>query len=248
MFFATLKRAFISKRYFIALIGTIVMCYICAKDYLPDTDVSYAYVIELVINLSMFKKIIVFFSSLPFVCAYCQDNNSKYINSILMRGSKQTYIISNIISCALTAFTSTFIGIITFAIFISFKYKNTGSFEVIYCDSFFQNQALYVCLIVSIFSLYCTVWAIAGLTFSSVLPDVYVALGSPLIFGYVIEELTYKMPSHLNLYKMSHSVKVIESTPVSNYFYTVFIFFVLIALFGALFAYFVKRRISNEIA
>lgn len=248
MFVAALKRAFISKQYFIALIGTLVMCYICAKDYLTDINVSYAYVIELIINLSMFKKIMVFFSAFPFVYVYCYDNNSKYINAILMRCSKQTYIISNIISCALTAFTSTFIGIISFAFFISFKYKNIGNFDMIYCDSVFQNQVLYVCLIVSIFSLYCTVWAIAGLAFSSVLPDVYIALGSPLIFGYVLEELTSKIPSYFNLYKMSHCVKVIENTPLYNYLYTVFIFFVLITLFGILFAYFVKRRISNEIA
>ncbi|MDE6832756.1 MAG: hypothetical protein K2J39_00695, partial [Ruminococcus sp.] len=70
MFLATLKRAFFSKQFFVALFGTVIMCYICAKDYMADTNMPYTYIIELIINLSMFKKIMVFFSAFPFVCVY----------------------------------------------------------------------------------------------------------------------------------------------------------------------------------
>lgn len=248
MFFYTLKRAFISKRYVIALVGTVIMCYICAKDYMNDTNMPCAYIIELIINLSMFKKIMVFFSAVPFVCSYCKDNNSKYINLILTRGKKNTYIISNILSCVLSSFSASFIGIIIFALLISSKFNANSDIELLYCNVHINNQTLYILIMVSIFALYCTVWTIAGFAFSSILPNMYVALGTPLIFGYLLEELTYKMPDALNLYKLSHCVKIINGTPLANYLYTFCVFIMLIALFGALFAYFVKRRVRNEMA
>lgn len=246
MFLATLKRAFFSKQFFVALFGTVIMCYICAKDYMADTNMPYTYIIELIINLSMFKKIMVFFSAFPFVCVYCKDNNSKYINSILIRCRKNAYIISNIIACTLSSFISTFSGILIFALSISGKYSNFIGFECIYCDSVIQNQILYVFIIVSVFSLYCTIWSIAGLAFSSILPDIFIALGSPLIFGYLLEELTCKLPRHINLYILSHCSKVIDDSPLLNYIYTILVFIFLIILFGTIFSYFAKRRIKNE--
>ena len=224
------------------------MCYICAKDYMNDRNVQYAFVIELIINLSMFKKVMVFFSALPFVCSYCKDNNSRYINSILVRGNKNAYIISNIISCALSSFSVVFVGVILFAISISFKFKNNSAVELVYCNSILKNQALYMLILVSTFALYCTVWTIAGFAFSSILPNMYVALGTPLIFGYLLEELTYKLPDAINLYMLSHSAKIINGSAVLNYIYTIFVFLLLITSFSIVFAYFVKRRIRNEMA
>jgi hypothetical protein len=76
----------------------------------------------------------------------------------------------------------------------------------------------------------------------------YVALGTPLIFGYLLEELTYKLPDAINLYMLSHSAKIINGSAVLNYIYTIFVFLLLITSFSIVFAYFVKRRIRNEMA
>ena len=109
-----------------------------------------------------------------------------------------------------------------------------------------NSPILYVFLIVSVFSLYATMWTIVGLTFSSVLPDNYVALGSPLIFGYLLEEMTLGLPPYLNLYNLSHCFAVFDKSPLLNCFYTIGVFILIMAISGCIFSHFVKRRSRNE--
>ncbi len=248
LWMSNIKRAFFSKWYFIAIIGTVIMSYISSQDYMKN-DGNPVCVIELMINLGMFKKIVVFFSSIPFITVFCQDYNSGYINSILSRTKKNHYISSNLMICVLSGFTSVFSGLILFYGVISVKippqaYETPG----VYSNLSLGNPLLYVLVFTSIFSLYATMWTAFGLALSSIIPDKYIALGSPLILGYLLEEITCKFPSCFNLYHLSHpGIKVFGNTAVSNYFYTIIVFIFGIVVSGYIFSYFVKRRIRNEI-
>ena len=245
IFFSCFKRAFISKGYAISIIGTIIMCYISAGDYIVS-DTSSAYIIDLMINLGMFKKIIVFFAAVPFAKVFYEDYTSRYINSVVLRSGEKKYIISNMICCVTSGFSAVFLGITIFFSILSFFYPPQAYETVgIYSTVALENPIIYVLIITSIFSLYASMWTAAGLALSSIIPDKYIALGSPLILGYLLEELTDRFPSYLNLYKLSHAYEVFENSVIINYLYTIAVFLFAITVSGCIFSYVVKRRIRN---
>ena len=175
------------------------------------------------------------------------DYNSGYIKSLIVRSSERNYAWSNIIVCSLSGFTAVFVGMVAYFGIVSFfcppqAYETSG----VYSDIALNSPILYVLLIVGVFSLYATMWTIVGLTLSSILPDNYVALGSPLIFGYILEEMTLGLPSYLNLYNLSHSFAVFDKSPFLNCFYTMGVFILIMAISGCTFSHFVKRRSRNE--
>lgn len=244
LFISSQKRAFMSKWYIASIIATVIMCYVSSREY---NDTNSVYIIDLMIHLGMFKKVMVFFAAIPFVTVYCQDYNSGYIKSLIVRSSERNYAWSNIIVCSLSGFTAVFVGMVAYFGIVSCfcppqAYETVGA----YSNMALNSPILYVLLIVGVFSLYATMWTIVGLTLSSILPDNYVALGSPLIFGYILEEMTFGLPSYLNLYKLSQSFAVFDKSPFLNYFYTMGVFILIMAISGCVFSHFVKRRSRNE--
>ncbi len=247
MFYSCVKRAFFSKKYAASIIGTIIMCFICSKEYFSP-DANSAYIIDLMINLGMFKKTIVFFSAFPFVTVFYDDFNSKFIYSVVLRSGENKYILSSVICCVMTGFSALFLGIIAFFSMLSLLYP-CQAYETIgvYSTIALNHPIFFVFIITSIFSLYASIWTVAGLTLSSLLPNKYIALGSPLILGYILEELTYKMPVCFNLYKLSHGYAVFDNSVYWNYIYTIAVFVLVIVVEGCIFSRVVKRRIRNEL-
>ena len=246
---ANFKRIFISKWYILSILGNLLMSYIGSHKYFKDGTVyGLAYIAELMINLDMYKKVIVFFSSLSCVTVFCQDYNSRYINSILPRTKKKYYTISNIIITTLAGFTSVFIGMILFFISISHRipvqaYETYGPYRDLCSD----NPYIYIIVIASIFSLYSAMWTAYGLAVSVIIPDKCIALGTPVILGYLGEEITYRFPTPVNLYRLSHpGSEIFGDTAVSNYIYTLIFFLMSIIMAGYLFSCFVKRRVQDE--
>lgn len=241
------KRAFLSKWYFLSIIGTVIMCYISARDYIGGGANS-VYVIELMINLGMFKKVIVFFAAIPYATAFCQDYNSGYINFVVSRSGVRSYILSNTAICVVSGFSAVFLGIMSFWGILSFFYPpQTYEAMGVYSNTVINNPVIYILIVTSIFSLYAAMWTASGLSLSSIIPDKYVALGSPLILGYLLEEITYRFPPYLNLYQLSHpGIEVFGKSAFSNYFYTISVFIFVIVILGYIFSCFVKRRIKNE--
>lgn len=238
------KRAFCSKWYIISVIGTVIMCFISTHSYF-DKSSDLLYVIDLMINLGLFKKVIVFFSAIPFVTVFCQDYNSGYINSVVSRSGEKSYILSNMVICVVSGFSAVFLGIMLFSgIILPFFPLKASS---VYTNIASNTPFIYLLFLISIFSLYAAMWTAAGLAMSSILPDKYAALGSPLIFGYILEELTLKLPPHLNLYAMSHpGWEILGKSVFLDYFYTISVFVFVIVISGCIFSHFVKRRIRNE--
>ncbi len=247
IFLSDLKRAFLSKWYFASVIAAATTCYVSSREYI-DNGVNSVYTVELMLNLGLFKKVIVFFSAIPFVTAFCRDYNSGYFKSLIVRSSERSYAWSNVSVCALSGFSSVFLGCLVYFLILSLfcparPYETVG----VYSALAWNYPVIYVLLLLGIFSLYAVMWTTVGLMLTSVLPDPYIALGSPLIFGYILEEITYGLPTCLNLYKLSHGIAVFKQSPLMNFFYTVCVFTVVIALSGCVFSHFVKRRSRNEL-
>lgn len=119
LFISSLKRAFLSKWYIASIIATVVICYICSYEYLAGAANS-VYIFDVMLHLGLFKKVMVFFSAIPFVTVFCQDYNSGYIKSLILRGGEKNYAWSNVIVCALSGFTAIFLGMLAFFAFSHF--------------------------------------------------------------------------------------------------------------------------------
>ncbi|MBO4928327.1 MAG: hypothetical protein J5379_08790 [Clostridiales bacterium] len=242
----SMRRTFLSKRFFFALFGTVAMCYFCAREFL-DPNCSSVYVIDVMLNLGLLKKVLVFFAAAPAVTLYCQDQNSGFIHSIVVRSGIKKYTRSSLLACGLSGFASLFLGLFLFfgilSIFCPVMPYEAGG---IYDGIARSLPILYTFIEISIFSLYCTMWTMVGFALSSVIPNPYVALGSPLIFGYLFEELTSDLPTYLNLYRLSHCENVFSKSAATDYLYTMGVFLLVAVLSGVMFSYFAERRNRNE--
>ena len=237
-----------SKLFVASVCVTIAMCYISSREFLQGS-VNSVYIIDIMIHLGLFKKIIVFCAAIPFTTVYCQDSNSGYVKSLIVRSSERKYVWSNVVVCALAGFTAVFTGILIYFGILSLFFP-PQMYEVggVYDGIAVNHPLLYVVMMAAVFSLYAAMWTVVGLALSSMLPDKYVALGSPVIFGYLLEELTDGLPPYLNLYSLSHSYGVFENSPLGTCLYTMGVFILMIALAGCVFSWFVKRRSRNEMA
>ena len=112
----------------------------------------------------------------------------------------------------------------------------------------YQKTFLYVCCIVSIYAASMAVWVMSGLMISSYIPNSFVAICSPLIFSYLLEEITGLLPPYFNMYLLAKASNVLGKNATYSYLYTIFIFTVLILGQGLIFAKRVKRRLGNEIS
>ena len=249
-YLAALKRAFVSRWFLLAVLGTCAMSFFCAHDYMTgpkDENCSAGYIIDVMLGLGMFKKVLVFFAAVPFASVFCQDYNSGFLNSVLTRTGEKHYIFSGMISCVLSGFCAVFCGMMLFLVMIlpAFPLKPMECNDI-YRSLAANSPLMYAMMHISVYALYSAMWTAGGLALSSLLPDRYVALGAPLILGYVLEEITLKLPSFLNLYKLSHCYPVFSGTGLQNYLFTIALFLLISALFGWMYAHFLKRRIRNE--
>ncbi len=228
------------------MFGTVILCYFCAREFF-DPSCSSVYVIDVMLNLGLLKKVLVFFAALPAVTLYCQDQNSGFIRSIVVRSGIRNYTRSSFLACAVSGFVSLFSGLVIFfgivSVFCPVKSYEAGG---IYDGIAQSAPILYTLIELSIFSFYCTMWTMVGFALSSVIPNKYVALGSPLIFGYLLEELTDKFPTYLNLYRLSHCSDVFAKSAATDYLYTIGLFLLVIVFSGVMFSYFAGRRNRNE--
>ena len=243
-----LKRAFCSVKYLLSVAGITLMCFISTKNYLKGDEITAGYIMDLMINLSIFKKIIVFFSALPFAGAFCEDYTTRFSNLLISRYGEKKYIFYKVITCAFSSFAANVTGIILFAVLISLKSNSYGSQNAGELWGYeFHDPVAYLISAVIVFSLYCTVWSVSGLAMSAVIPDKYVALGSPIVFSYLIEELTCNLPVSFNLYKLSHGGIVFDGHPVMCGIYTATFFITSIVFAGIVFLHYARRRLRNEL-
>ena len=247
IFATSLRRAFASKLFAASVVVTVAMCYISSREFLTGSNNS-VYIIDVMIHLGLFKKIIVFCAAIPFATVYCQDSNSGYIKSLIVRSSERAYVWTNVAVCALSGFAAVFAGMLVFFGIVS-VWLPPAAYEAggVYDSLAVNHPMVYVLMIVGVFAAYAAMWTVVGLALSSLLPDRYVALGSPVIFGYLLEELTQGLPPYLNLYSLSHSYDVFRNA-LGNCLYTVGVFVLMAAAAGCLFSVFVKRRSRNEMA
>lgn len=243
-----LMQIFFRPIFYISVLGVVLISFLSVNPYEP-TDVVQA--INLLFTLSFFKKIIVIFTSLTYVGSFCSDWNNQYIRAVVVRCGKENYIVSKYLSCAVSCFLSSFIGLIIFCFVLLLKIPITTILEENnsyppYGSLINTAPIVYLLITITIFSLAMTLWGLTGLLLSAYIPNYFVAISSPLVFSYILEELTAKLPPSFNIYALTRAANVIDKGMAVSFLYNVFIFIFFMFLVYLLFRNVVKRRITNE--
>ena len=154
---------------YLSILGVVLLCYISTEKYIHGS-VDIYYILDILIGLSVFKKLIIIFSALPCVTGFYDD-------------WKHQYIISKIVVCVSISFLVVFLGILIFIgllIGMGFDYSGINGMgldeNMPYGIFLYQKPFLYVCCIVSIYAESMAVWVMSGLMISSYIPNSFVAI------------------------------------------------------------------------
>jgi len=248
------KRIFSSPKIYCSIAGVVSLCYISTGKYIHGSEDIY-YILDILIGLSVFKKLIVIFAALPCVTGFYDDWKHQYIKNIVLRTGKKNYMISKIVVCVTISFLVVFIGILLFISGLiatgtdcSGIYKSGALNEIMpYGTLLYQNSFWYICSIASIYALSMSVWAMSGLMLSAFIPNSFAAVCSPLIFSYLLEEVTAFFPPYFNMYFLSKGSDILGKGAAYSYFYTIFVFALFFWGEGYIFGKRVNRRLENGI-
>ncbi|MCJ7840774.1 hypothetical protein MUB24_07615 [Lederbergia sp. NSJ-179] len=245
-----------SPAFYLSIIGVTVLCFISVWDELDAMGPAYGvyYYFDIFIGLTMFKKLVVLFAALPYVASFCSDWKYQYLKPVVIRTGAKRYVWSKVITCFLSGFLTVFIGVLLFCLLLLLKMPLFPSEDLENIISpLFSPLAegafpLLVVLAESfIFSLAAALWTVVGLAVSAFIPSHFVAVTTPVIASYILEEVTKLFPSWLNLYLLTRSADVLQQGPLISFVYFCFVFLLFAALVGCLFDYQVRRRIRNEV-
>ena len=107
------KRILGSPKIYLSVLGIILLCVLSTKRYIHGQEDIF-YVLDILIGLSVFKKLIVIFAAIPCVMGFYEDWKHQYIRNIVLRTGKKHYVLSKIIVCVTISFFVVFIGITLF--------------------------------------------------------------------------------------------------------------------------------------
>lgn len=92
---ADYKRIFSSPKMYLSILGVVLLCYISTEKYIHGS-VDIYYILDILIGLSVFKKLIIIFSALPCVTGFYDDWKHQYIKKYShSNGKKKLYYIQN---------------------------------------------------------------------------------------------------------------------------------------------------------
>ncbi len=123
------RRVFTSSSFYLctAAITLISMFrYLSEQIYCPNV----AYMLDLLLDLDTYRKIIPFFAAIPFAANYSNEYLSGVSNFYILRSGIDNYISTNVIVNVISAFASTFAGLILYVLILSFNmplYESIGN-------------------------------------------------------------------------------------------------------------------------
>lgn len=153
---ADYKRIFSSPKMYLSILGVVLLCYISTEKYIHGS-VDIYYILDILIGLSVFKKLIIIFSALPCVTGFYDDWKHQYIKNIVIRTGRRNYIISKIVVCVSISFLVVFLGILIFIgllIGMGFDYSGIngmGLDEMMPYGVFYIKSHFYMYVVSSVF-------------------------------------------------------------------------------------------------
>ncbi len=193
-----------------------------------------------------------FFGVIPYSTVYCMDYLNRFDIYSISRASVSSYTWSKIICAALSACLVTVIGNMLFYGALALKFpiiESDGMFDSLSQSLPFgpllisSYPVLYLLCLALMDSFLSTVLASLAVTVSSFIPNIFVALSSPIIFFYTIVNIPVEGP--LSMYRVLVLMNVNIGSPVLSLLYAAIYTIILISILGVVFNYGVKRRLRH---
>lgn len=242
-FFKLLRSPFL----YAGIIGVFGLCLISTNELWGGADVMMD--MHLLLEVEGYRKAFVIFAAIPFAANFADEWNSKTITNCVSRKGALNYAVSNAVACFISALLSVFIPLVAFA---AVSCCSKPLFEGSYAWGAYGELAdmglpflSLVCYFFT-FSLSCATWAVMGMTLSAFFPSKYVAIGSPFVLCYAIEQITSNLlPYQFDVRGLATSN--IDFPLTGAIAHTAFIFGGLSVLCGILFVKMVERKVQNEL-
>lgn len=124
-------------------------------------------------------------ASIIAVTPFYEDRKTRFVQSILCRVSKKSYLVGRILGCAFMAYMS-----ICVPFYIA----------VVYLTSRIPRLNVSLCLlIISNYAVYVSLWCLWGLLLSAWVMNIHVIITAPFILSYVVGRISYSLvPNYLN--------------------------------------------------
>lgn len=250
-----LNRVIISKTFACACLGALLLNLLCVWDEMQISSgtgtVQYFYELATFYSLWILFTL---FGALPGATQFCSDYDSKYFRFSAMRCSKKNYGAVTAAAAFISSVLVVFVGEWLFIIALSFFYPlySQGSgmslkesvFKV--CEG---DGGVYVYFLIRIlFKGFCAGFlSVAALFVSTKITNIFVALSSPIIVYFTLENLLFisRAPYFLQIGNIVKGHLQMEGNLFAAVAYPLAVFAGLSLIFGILFTALAKRRIEN---
>ncbi len=237
---------------YIGFLGVFAVCLLNLNGLMINEHTTVLQRIDLFLDLDAFRKLVTIFAAVPFTANFADEWKHNITASCISRKGIKKYALSNMSFCVITAFLAVFIGIMLYMLLASTfsEFDRPGKyFDDVLPYSELMNMGLrwlYPVIRIFVFSASCAVWCSMGLMLSAIVPNKYIAICSPVVASYVIEQMLFQSSKYINLMSLSLSNCRIGSS-VTTFLYTMLVFAGITAVCGFLFYYFLRKRVQNEI-
>lgn len=109
LFISYQKKIFTSPLIYISIIGIALLSYMG----MPKIDLEFGVIhaFDIMIELSVYNKIMMIFVSIPFTATFCNEYNYRVTNSILIRTTENKYLMTHIVMTFILSVITAFLGI-----------------------------------------------------------------------------------------------------------------------------------------
>ena len=263
MFRAYIYKLFRSPLTFIGVLGVTAIC--CTNFLLRDSLYYHADVVYnagILLDFGVFRKVAAVFGAFGFTANFADEWTSGVTIGCVIKKGVRRYAVVNLLFCWFTALLTVFLGMMIFmgalSLFIPVYLPSGNHLGLTVFDVFLQNgQAwIYLTLRILVFSSSCALWAVMGMLLSVFLPNKFAAICAPFVISYVAEQLSYMLPTDLNVFFMSLSRVGFEGSPfprvsvetaLLGLLCCIGVFVLVSVVCGLVFYVFVRKRVQNEL-
>lgn len=256
VFLMSVRQLLFSPFLYVSIVIVFILCVTSAKETIFDITIpriDLAYVMDLFMDLSLFQQLVILTAAIPTAASFCNDWCCQFIRPVVVRSGVKRYALSKVLVCALSSFLIVLIGMTLFFVFMGFflpvAHSDPLNPPVPPYGTLLEGPApfLYLLCVGSLFALSASLWTVVGLAVSARLPNKFVAICTPLIASYLLQELTKSLPPQFNLYYLSRARNILGQGAGISFLYSAFVFLALIGLAGYFFYRTVQRRVQNEL-
>ena len=243
-----------SYRFVWACIGYTVISLVSILDEMkafPEASVFYLYTVY---YYYPFWLLFLLFAVISGGASFCVDWENRYFRYRILRYGKKNYAVSKALSCFLSAATLIFISQWMFILFISMEHNVWNQSDSAIMDarvyySLMNETGIWFYFLIRILMLAACAgfFAVISLWISTKIVNVFVALASPIIVYYVVDNLTVALdlPFFVSVSKIVRGMIEIHAGPMATLLYAISFFSGLALLFVVAFYFECRKRCEN---